>query len=172
MRTLDKKEIDFLVTLENRPIMVVEVKSGDLHPANSLMTRDKWFPGAPTLGIQVVDRRGILQKLPGNTWIVSIDRFLSLLDKIHPPGRKSTGRESQGDLPARPKDKPSPYGIYAVGSSLEDWQSCPTVLMRSACFTFLYAPSSRQPCLAQDVHSPIPLLLLLIGKRPLGKGIH
>jgi hypothetical protein len=80
VRTLDKKEIDFLVTLENRPVMAVEVKSGDLHPASSLKTRDKWFKGSPTLGIQVVDRRGILQKFPENTWIVSIERFLSLLD--------------------------------------------------------------------------------------------
>jgi uncharacterized protein len=80
IRTLDKKEIDFLVTVDRRPIMAVEVKSGDLHLANSLKTRQKWFSDSPTLGIQVVDRRGVLQKFPENTWIVSIERFLSLLD--------------------------------------------------------------------------------------------
>jgi uncharacterized protein len=80
VRTLDKKEIDFLVTLEKRPVMAVEVKSGDLQLASSLKTRDKWFTGFPTLGIQVVDRRGVLQKLSEKTWIVSIERFLSLLN--------------------------------------------------------------------------------------------
>jgi predicted AAA+ superfamily ATPase len=80
VRTLDKKEIDFLVTLENRPVMAVEVKSGDLHPARSLMARGKWFTGSPTLGVQVVERRGVLQKHSENTWSVSIERFLSLLD--------------------------------------------------------------------------------------------
>jgi len=80
IRTLDKKEIDFLVTVENRPVIAVEVKSGDLHLANSLKNRVKWFPDSPTLGIQVVDRREVLQKFPENTWIVSIERLLSLLD--------------------------------------------------------------------------------------------
>ncbi|MBN1103148.1 MAG: ATP-binding protein [Deltaproteobacteria bacterium] len=80
IRTLDKREIDFLVTVDHRPVMAMEVKSGDLHPASSLKTRQKWFPDSPTLGIQVVDRRGILQKHPENTWIVSVERFLSLLE--------------------------------------------------------------------------------------------
>lgn len=80
IRTLDKKEIDFLVTREHKPVMAVEVKSGDLHPANSLKNRAKWFSNSPTLGIQVVDKRGVLQKLPGNTWIISAERFLSLLE--------------------------------------------------------------------------------------------
>ena len=80
IRTLDKKEIDFLVTREHRPVMAVEVKSGDMHLANSLKNRAKWFPDSPTLGIQVVDKTGVLQKLPENTWIMSMGRFLSLLD--------------------------------------------------------------------------------------------
>jgi predicted AAA+ superfamily ATPase len=80
IRTLDKKEIDFLVTKEYKPVMAVEVKSGDLHPGNSLKNRAKWFPNFPTLGIQVVDKRGVLQKFPENTWVMSVDRFLSLLE--------------------------------------------------------------------------------------------
>lgn len=80
IRTLDKKEIDFLVTREHRPVMAVEVQSGDMHLANSLKNRAKWFPDSPILGIQVVDKTGVLQELPENTWIMSMGRFLSLLD--------------------------------------------------------------------------------------------
>jgi len=65
---------------EHRPVMSVEVKSGDMHLANSLKNRAKWFPDSPTLGIQVVDKTGVLQKWPENTWIMSMGRFLSLLD--------------------------------------------------------------------------------------------
>jgi hypothetical protein len=42
--------------------------------------RREWFPGTPTLGVQVVDRRGILQRFPENTWVVSVGRFQSLLN--------------------------------------------------------------------------------------------
>jgi hypothetical protein len=68
------------ITREHKPVMAVEVKTGDLHLANSLKNRAKWFPDSTTLRIQVVDRRGALQKFPENTWIVSMERFLSLLD--------------------------------------------------------------------------------------------
>jgi uncharacterized protein len=79
LRTLDKKEIDFIITRDNRPIMAVEVKSGDIKLSAPLRDRKKWFPDDPILGIQVVDRRGILQKHSDETWIVSLERLLSLL---------------------------------------------------------------------------------------------
>jgi len=78
-RTLEKKEIDFVVALDNQPILALEVKTGDAQLSAALKTRQKWFPGWPTLGIQVVDKRKVLQKYSKDTWIVSAERFLSIL---------------------------------------------------------------------------------------------
>ena len=80
IRTLDKKEIDFVVTVDRKPILCLEVKTGETHISNTLNNRQKWFPNQFTLGVQVVDKAGILKKFPGNTWVISVDRFLSLLD--------------------------------------------------------------------------------------------
>jgi predicted AAA+ superfamily ATPase len=80
LRTLDKKEIDFIVTADRRPIMAVEVKTGDTKLAPSLKNRDKWLSQGPTLGVQVVDGGDVLQKHSEMTWTVGIERFLSLLD--------------------------------------------------------------------------------------------
>lgn len=79
VRTLDKREIDFIVTVDRQPLLAVEVKTGDTTLSSTLKNRHKWFP-APTLGIQIVDKQGVIQKHPENTWIVSADRFLSLLN--------------------------------------------------------------------------------------------
>ena len=79
IRTLDKKEIDFLVTADRRPVLAVEVKAGETGLSGTMRTRGKWFPRTPTLGVQVVNRRGVLQKHSDNTWLVSVERFLSLL---------------------------------------------------------------------------------------------
>ena len=79
IRTLDKKEIDFLVVCENRPILAVEVKLSETTPSKALMDRHRWSIEPPTLGIQVVDKRGVLKKYPENTWVVSVERFLRLL---------------------------------------------------------------------------------------------
>jgi predicted AAA+ superfamily ATPase len=79
IRTLDKKEIDFMVTVDHKPILAVEVKSGETELSRTLKNRQKWFPRNPILGVQVVNKRGVLQKHSDNTWLVSIERFLSLL---------------------------------------------------------------------------------------------
>jgi hypothetical protein len=79
-RTLDKKEIDFVVTKDRKPILCLEIKTGNTNLSGTLRDRRKWFPDQPTLGVQIVDKRGILQKFPDNTWIISVDRFLALLD--------------------------------------------------------------------------------------------
>jgi predicted AAA+ superfamily ATPase len=63
IRTLDKREIDFIITVDNRPVVAVEVKSGDTTLSRNLKDRRKWLINHPTLGIQVVDRRGILQNI-------------------------------------------------------------------------------------------------------------
>jgi len=80
IRTLDKRKIDFIVTVDHEPILAVEVKSGETTLSSPLKNRRKWFAQNPTLGIQVVNKRGVLQKHPDHCWVVSIERFLSLLD--------------------------------------------------------------------------------------------
>lgn len=79
VRTLDKREIDFLVVRDNLPVMAIEVKSGDTALSSSIMNRHKWFQDTPTIGIQIVNKRNILKKYPDHTWVISIERFLSLL---------------------------------------------------------------------------------------------
>ena len=78
-RTLEKKEIDFVVALDNQPILALEVKTDDAQLSAALKTRQTWFPSWPTLGIQVVDKRKVLQKHSKDTWIVSVERLLSIL---------------------------------------------------------------------------------------------
>jgi predicted AAA+ superfamily ATPase len=80
VRTLDKKEIDFLIVRENQPLLAVEVKQGDTTPSRPLRERRKWFAQQRTLGLQLVDRRDVLQKHPDDTWVMSIERFLSMLN--------------------------------------------------------------------------------------------
>lgn len=79
VRTLDKKEIDFIVAADHKPILAVEVKSGDSELSSPLKNRRKWLSRNPTLGVQVVGKRGVLQKHPEHSWVVSIERLLSLL---------------------------------------------------------------------------------------------
>jgi hypothetical protein len=79
IRTLDKREIDFIVAVDHQPILAVEVKLGDTGLSSPLKNRRKWFAQNPTLGIQVVKKRGVLQKYPDHCWVVSIEKFLSLL---------------------------------------------------------------------------------------------
>jgi len=80
VRTLDKKEIDFLIVRENQPLLAVEVKQNDISPSRPLRERRKWFAQQRTLGLQLVDRRDVLQKHPDDTWVMSIERFLSMLN--------------------------------------------------------------------------------------------
>ena len=79
LRTLDRREIDFIVCREARPILAVEVKSGGTSPTRSLANRRKWFPDETPAGIQAVAKPGILQKHPDNTWVMSLHRLLELL---------------------------------------------------------------------------------------------
>jgi len=79
LRTLDKREIDFVVEADRRPILAVEVKLNDSQLSRTLENRHKWFPETSTLGVQVVDRKDTLQKYPNHTWVMSVERFLPLL---------------------------------------------------------------------------------------------
>jgi predicted AAA+ superfamily ATPase len=78
LRTIDKREIDFVIAIDNTPMIVIEVKLADMGLSNSLKNRQRWF-STPTLGIQVVDRRGVLEKHADQTWLISVERFLFLL---------------------------------------------------------------------------------------------
>lgn len=79
VRTTDKKEIDFIVARDNSPIFALEVKSSENTLSRPLRDRHRWLLETHTLGVQVVDQRGVLQKHEENTWVVSIERFLYLL---------------------------------------------------------------------------------------------
>ena len=76
VRTLDKKEIDFIVARDNCPVLALEVKSSETTLSRQLRDRRMWLFDTDTLGIQVVNKRGMLQKHADNTWVVSIERFL------------------------------------------------------------------------------------------------
>jgi predicted AAA+ superfamily ATPase len=78
LRTLDKTEIDFVVTCNNRPWLCVECKLSETKPASSL-SRRKDILGVPTLGIQTVEQTGIFSRPEADLWVVSADRFLALL---------------------------------------------------------------------------------------------
>ncbi len=80
IRTLDKKEIDFVVCRDNRPIIAIEVKKSDTSISKPLLNRDNWLPDFPTIGVQVVDKRNVLKKQNDHTWIMSVERMLGLLD--------------------------------------------------------------------------------------------
>ncbi|MBI9082065.1 MAG: ATP-binding protein [Desulfobacterales bacterium] len=79
LRTLDRKEIDFVVCRDERPVLAVEAKTGNVSPTRTLMNREKWFPDHLPAGIHVVARPGILQRHPKRTWVMSLDRLMSLL---------------------------------------------------------------------------------------------
>ena len=79
IRTLDKKEIDFLVVRDNFPILAVEVKSSETELSKALKDRHRWFPETHILGVQVVDQRGVLQRHADRTWVISIERLLRLI---------------------------------------------------------------------------------------------
>ena len=67
LRTLDKTEIDFVLTCNNRPWLCVECKLSDTKPASSLVRR-KDILGIPTLGIQVVETTGIFSRPEAGLW--------------------------------------------------------------------------------------------------------
>ena len=79
VRTLDKREIDFLVVRDNRPLLAVTVKSRETTLSPALQDRFRWFGKDSTVGIQVVGQRDVLRKYPGNTWQMSLERFLNIL---------------------------------------------------------------------------------------------
>lgn len=78
VRTLDRKEIDFLVTRDRIPLLTCEVKNSRDTLSRGLRDRSNWFP-EPVLGVQIVKNRDILKQYDTSTWIMSADLFSSLL---------------------------------------------------------------------------------------------
>jgi predicted AAA+ superfamily ATPase len=79
IRTLEKREIDFVITRDNTPLLAVEVKTGETRLSATLRDRNKWLMDAPTIGVQVVGQKGVFKKHANHTWIISVDKFLSCL---------------------------------------------------------------------------------------------
>jgi len=73
LRSIEKKEVDFLVTIDNKPWFAVEAKSNDINPSPHLyyFTEKLKIP----FSYQVVKRAGIDSFIKG-VRIVSADRFL------------------------------------------------------------------------------------------------
>lgn len=74
LRNIDKKEVDFLVTVDNKPWFAVEVKLSETSPSDNLiyfMERLK-IP----FNFQVVNQKGI-DIMKDNVRVISVDKFLS-----------------------------------------------------------------------------------------------
>jgi predicted AAA+ superfamily ATPase len=75
IRTFDKREIDFLLTLDDRPALLVEAKLSetDIGPSARRVAAQMGIPF-----VQVVQRQGIFSK-QDNSIIISANRFLAAL---------------------------------------------------------------------------------------------
>jgi len=78
LRTLDRTEIDFVLTWNRRPWLCVECKLSDRVPASPLRRR-RTILGTPTIGVQVVEQSGVFSRPEDDLWVVSADRFLPLM---------------------------------------------------------------------------------------------
>jgi len=78
IRTLDKREIDFVITRDTTPLLAVEVKTSETRLSTTLRDRNKWL-NVPTIGVQVVGQKGVFKKHANHTWIISVDKFLPCL---------------------------------------------------------------------------------------------
>jgi uncharacterized protein len=77
IRTKDGREVDFLVTEGEEPLLMVECKLND----NTLATNIKYFKDRikVPLAFQVISTPGRLAQVDESTFIIGLDRFLQLL---------------------------------------------------------------------------------------------
>jgi predicted AAA+ superfamily ATPase len=76
VRNFDGSEVDFLLALDGRPALLVEAKLGETAVSRSLM----FFGGVLNVPrLQLVGKPGIFKKVDGETFLVSADRFLSVI---------------------------------------------------------------------------------------------
>ena len=79
LRTYDKKEIDFILTLKNRPILAVECKTRSRGFSSILHRFRKEWSGKEFPIVQVVGEEGILLEKDKDAFIVGFDRFFMTL---------------------------------------------------------------------------------------------
>lgn len=74
LKNIDKKEVDFLITIDNKPWFAVEVKSSDTQPSKNItyFTEKLKIPFV----YQVVNKHGI-DFIKNGVRIISADKFLS-----------------------------------------------------------------------------------------------
>ncbi len=76
IRNRDGNEVDFLVARDQKPWMLVEVKSNDVNPSRALMTYSATL--ATRLNFQVVFKPGIRRRYPdSNLTVISAEPFLA-----------------------------------------------------------------------------------------------
>ncbi|OFZ82597.1 MAG: hypothetical protein A2583_07800 [Bdellovibrionales bacterium RIFOXYD1_FULL_53_11] len=76
VRTLDKLEVDFLLTFDNQPGLFIECKNGDANISRSSLNMARRL-GVPL--VQLVNKTGIFRKVDKDCLVVSADRFLKVL---------------------------------------------------------------------------------------------
>lgn len=80
VRDKEKREVDFLITEKNRPVCLIEAKENDEECSKNLLCYQEGLK--VPVAVQVLHKGGIEKKLSKNgatQWIVSADKFLSVL---------------------------------------------------------------------------------------------
>ncbi len=80
LRTKDGHEMDFLVLIEGKPILAVEVKWADKPPPKSVAYFQKHFPGLPF--IQLVQELNRPYSTPTGLSVIKADTWLQTLDLL------------------------------------------------------------------------------------------
>lgn len=81
LATKDGKEIDFLITIDEAPRAMVEVKWADAHPSPNFAIFEKFFP--KTRKIQIVRKLDREKTYPDNTEIRAAHRWLANISLTH-----------------------------------------------------------------------------------------
>jgi len=75
----DTSRVVELDKVENLLFLMPSRVASPLSISSTLKDRMKWLHPYITLGLQVVDKRGVLKKYANNTWIISVEKLLHLL---------------------------------------------------------------------------------------------
>jgi len=79
VRNREKEEVDFLLSNNNKPLLLIETKLSDDNPARSLM---KFQNMLDIPAVQLVDKPGVCKKISNKTnkiLIISADQWLPIL---------------------------------------------------------------------------------------------
>lgn len=75
VRDLAKREIDFLIAVSEKPVMLIEAKSKSLKISGYTLNIAKNMGDIPVL--QLVNIPNVLKKLDNNAWVISASHFFS-----------------------------------------------------------------------------------------------